>query len=139
MPPHECIHSELLNNHSLQIKELSTKSVYKEKSIMEIKDELKEINGKIDAINENVNRLILQSTKDDDKLELELTALKTQLKNLKKELDDKDEESNKRINRILVIISLVFTAITILLNVLFFLICVFFLLCNYYWLGLFIS
>lgn len=86
---------------------------------MEIKTELKEINGKIDALNSNVNKLILQSTKDDDKLELELTALKTQLKNLKKELDDKDEESNKRINRILVIIGLVFTAITILLNVLF--------------------
>ena len=119
MVEHKCIHDELIQQHSLQIKELSTKSVYKEKSIMEIKDELKEINGKIDAINENVNRLILQSTKDDDKLELELTALKTQLKNLKKELDDKDEESNKRINRILVIIGLVFTAITILLNVLF--------------------
>lgn len=86
---------------------------------MEIKTELKDINGKIDSINDNVNKLILQSTKDDDKLELELTALKTQLKNLKKELDDKDEESNKRINRILVIIGLVFTAITILLNVLF--------------------
>ena len=119
MVEHKCIHEALINNHSLQIKELSTKSVYKEKSIMEIKDELKEINGKIDAINENVNRLILQSTKDDDKLELELTALKTQLKNLKKELDDKDEESNKRINRILVIVGLVFSGVTVGLNILF--------------------
>ena len=119
MVEHKCIHDELIQQHSLQIKELSTKSVYKEKSIMEIKTELKEINGKIDAINENVNRLILQSTKDDDKLELELTALKTQLKNLKKELDNKDEESNKRINRILVIVGLVFSGVTVALNVLF--------------------
>ena len=116
---HGCFQSELIQQHSLQIKELSTKSVYKEKSIMEIKTELKEINGKIDSINNNVNKLILQSTKDDDKLELELTALKTQLKNLKKELDDKDEESNKRINRILVIVGLVFSGVTIGLNILF--------------------
>lgn len=119
MVEHKCIHDELIRNHDLQIKELSTKSVYKEQSIMEIKDELKDINGKIDAINDNVNKLILQSTKDDDKLELELTALKTQLKNLKKELDNKDEESNKRINRILVIVGLVFSGVTIGLNILF--------------------
>lgn len=119
MEAHKCIQDELIQQHSLQIKELSTKSIYKEKSIMEIKTELKEINGKIDSINENVNKLILQSTKDDDKLELELTALKTQINNLKTELKNKDEESNKRINRILVIIGLVFTAITILLNILF--------------------
>ena len=62
MVEHKCIHDELIRNHDLQIKELSTKSVYKEQSIMEIKDELKDINGKIDAINDNVNKLILQST-----------------------------------------------------------------------------
>lgn len=119
MEEHKCIHEKEIQDYGIQITELKTRSDYKEQSIMEIKDELKEINGKIDAINENVNRLILQSTKDDDKLELKLTALKTQLKNLKKELDDKDEESNKRINRILVVVGLVFTAITIVLNILF--------------------
>jgi len=119
MEEHKCIHEKEIQDYGIQITELKTRSDYKEQSIMEIKDELKEINGKIDAINENVNRLILQSTKDDDKLELELTALKTQLKNLKKELDDKDEESNKRINRILVIVGLVFSGVTIVLNVLF--------------------
>ena len=119
MVEHSCIQEELLREHSLQITELSTRSHYKEQSIMEIKDELKNINTKIDSINDNVNQLILQSTKDDDSLELELTQLKTQINNLQTELDNKEKESDKRINRILVIVGLVFSGVTIGLNILF--------------------
>lgn len=86
---------------------------------MEIKDELKNINTKIDSINDNVNQLILQSTKDDDSLELELTTLKTHLETLETKLENKDAESDKRINRILVIVGLVFSGVTIGLNILF--------------------
>ena len=86
---------------------------------MEIKDELKNINTKIDSINDNVNQLILQSTKDDDSLELELTTLKTHIETLETKLENKDAESDKRINRILVIVGLVFSGVTIALNVLF--------------------
>lgn len=119
MVEHSCIQEELLREHSLQITELSTRSHYKEQSIMEIKDELKNINTKIDSINDNVNQLILQSTKDDDSLELELTTLKTQIETLENKLENKDAESDKRINRILVIVGLVFSGVTIGLNILF--------------------
>ena len=119
MEEHKCIHEKEIQDYGIQITELKTRSDYKEKSIMEIKDELKNINTKIDSINDNVNQLILQSTKDDDSLELELTQLKTQIDNLQTELDNKEKESDKRINRILVVVGLVFTAITIVLNILF--------------------
>ena len=119
MEEHKCIHEKEIQDYGIQITELKTRSDYKEKSIMEIKDELKYIKDNIDAIHNNVNKLILKSNKEDNKLEVELTQLKTQLKNLIKELDDNDEESNKRINRILVVVGLVFTAITIVVNILF--------------------
>ena len=119
MAEHTCIHEELLQNHSLKIKELSTKSEYKEQSIMELKEDLKEINRKIDAINENINKLMLNSKTGDTDLELELQTIKTELKNLKQELHDKDKQNNNRQNRQLTIIGLVFALITIALNILF--------------------
>lgn len=116
---HECIHEELIQDHSLQLAELNTKSKYKEQSIMEIKDELKEMNAKIDAINNNVNELILWSKTGDTDLELRLKTTETELKNLKQELHDKDKQNNNKQNRQLTIIGLLFAAITIALNILF--------------------
>ena len=86
---------------------------------MEIKDELKEMNAKIDAINNNVNELILWSKTGDTNLELRLKTTETELKNLKQELHDKDKQNNNRQNRQLTIIGLLFAAITIALNILF--------------------
>lgn len=119
MEEHKCIHEKEIQDYGIQITELKTRSDYKEKSIMEIKDELKYIKDNIDAINNNVNKLILKSNKEDNKLEVELTQLKTHIDNLQTELDNKEKESDKRINRILVVVGLVFTAITIVLNILF--------------------
>ena len=86
---------------------------------MELKEDLKEINRKIDAINENINKLMLNSKTGDTDLELELQTIKTELKNLKQELHDKDKQNNNRQNRQLTIIGLVFALITIALNILF--------------------
>lgn len=116
---HDCIHEELINNHSLQLTELETKSKYKEQSIMEIKEELKEMNAKIDAINKNVNELILWSKTGDKDLEMRVTNNETELKNIKDMLHDKEIDANNRINRQLVVIGLLFTAITIALNIIF--------------------
>lgn len=116
---HDCIHEELINSHSLQLAELNTKSKYKEQSIMEIKEELKEMNAKIDAINNNVNELILWSKTGDTDLELRLKTTETELKNLKQELQDKDKQNNNRQNRQLTVIGLSFAFITIALNILF--------------------
>ena len=86
---------------------------------MEIKDELKEINAKIDAINKNVNELILWSKTGDTNLELRLKTTETELKNLKQELHDKEQQSTNMTNKQLTIIGLIFAAITIGLNILF--------------------
>ena len=74
-----CIHEELIQNHSLNIKELEGRADYKEKRIDELYTKIEKMEEKIDSINENVNKLILQSTKDDKNLELRLTAIETEL------------------------------------------------------------
>lgn len=76
-PEHECLHSELLQNHSLEIRELETEIKFKREKIDNIQMKIEEMDKKLD-------QLILQSTKDDNELELRLKAIETEL-NLQKE------------------------------------------------------
>ena len=58
---HEYFHEELIQDHSLQLTELETKSKYKEQSIMEIKEDLRQVNLKLDKLIKKVKHQIPNS------------------------------------------------------------------------------
>ena len=89
MNEHECIHSELLQSHSLQLAELETKSRYKEQTIMEIKEDLKEVNKKLD-------KLINKSETSDTKLEKRVELIETKLDLYEKFFPDLKEDEKTR-------------------------------------------
>ena len=107
----ECLHEDKIN----KITELEAKAEYKEKRIHELYDKMDKMETKLDNLNENINTLILQSTKDDKELELRLKAIETELALQKQTTTD----NHNRISSLLAIIGVGLTIITILINVYF--------------------
>ena len=102
---YECLHEDLIQDHSIQIKGLETRADYKDKRIDELYDKIDKMEEKLDVLNSNVNKLILQSNQDDKNLEVRLTKIETDMKNQK-------EESQRRMTWI----GIGFTILTILIN-----------------------
>lgn len=90
-----CLHEELLQHHSLQIQELSTKSEYKEERLDKLEKKMDDMDKKLDNINNTLNEIKMQSTKDDTQLELRLTAIETEQATLKKQISKKEDESDR--------------------------------------------
>lgn len=111
MPGVECLHEDKIN----QITELQARAEYKEKRIDELYDKMDKMETKLDSLNENINTLILQSTKDDKELELRLKAIETELALQKQTTTD----NHNRVSSLLAVVGVGLTIITILINVYF--------------------
>jgi len=107
----ECLHEDKIN----KITELEAKAEYKEKRIEELYDKMDKLETKLDNLSENINTLILQSTKDDKELELRLKAIETELA-LQKQISI---ENHNRVSSLLAVVGVGLTIITILINVYF--------------------
>ena len=110
-PPktHECIHEETIQDHSLFIAKLTEKSKYKEQSIMEIKDELKIINNKIDGMREDITKIIRASEKTDNKLEKRVAAMETKIETYEDFFKTLKEDQDKRTKNMLSTIAIIAT------------------------------
>ena len=87
---YNCLHEELLQSHSLQLKEHETELHYKKEKLDEIKEDNKRMEEKLDDIKECVNEIIIASKRDDSQLkeiiakqDNRITALETTNKTLK--------------------------------------------------------
>ena len=114
-----CCHEELLQDHSIKIKELDTRADYKEQAIMELKDELKEMNAKIDSINNNVNKLILNSETSDTQIEKRVETIETRLDLYGKFFHEMKEDTNKRNNMQLTLYALIVAIAGLIANAVF--------------------
>lgn len=96
---HECLHEEQIMGQSRTIERLDAELGYKKQRLDEIKEDNRRMEEKIDDIKEDLNKLILKSKSDDDKIENRLTALETEQKVMEK-------ENNKKIAVIGVILAI---------------------------------
>ena len=137
MVNHECLHEEQIQGQSREIERLSERSRFKEQRIDEVNDKIDKLTAKFDKLSDDVNKVIIQSKTDDKELELRLKAMETQIalqeqlieqqkedfdnykKAAKEAAEDKEKSNEKRTNVRLVIIGLIFTAITIISNIYF--------------------
>ena len=89
-----CIHEEQIQGQSRKITELVTRANYKDKRIDELYIKIEKMENKLDVLNDNVNKLILQSNQGDTDLELRLKAIETELDLQKKtSLENQDRKS----------------------------------------------
>lgn len=115
MVDYNCIHEEQIQGQSRKIAELETRADYKDKRIDDLYVKIEKMESKIDTLNNNVNQLILQSTKGDTDLELRLKAIETELALQK----HKSLENHNRLTQIVAIVGVGLTITTILINVYF--------------------
>ena len=118
MTDHSCLHEEQIIGQSRAIERLSAELDYKKERLDDLKADNRRMEAKIDEIGKNVNSMMNQSNENDTKLEIRLTAIETEQKNLKKQLDDSKTDSNNRTNRYVAIVAVGLTAVTIIVNVL---------------------
>lgn len=113
---HECLHEEQIYGQSRKLAELEAKNESKKERITEIKSELKDMDKKIDNIDNNVNKLILHSETNDAQLETRLESIETRLDLYESFMKESKEDTNKRTTQQIAIIALLISGIGIILN-----------------------
>lgn len=78
-----CLHEELIQDHSLQLKELQTRVDYKHTRLDEMDKRLERMEDKIDQLAEAVQQLHLESLQDDKDIDKRVTSLETTVNVLK--------------------------------------------------------
>ena len=88
--PHECLYDEQIQGQSRKIAELETKADYKEKIIMDLKSDIKDLKDSMDSLDKTITDFILKSINDDsalrelvNKQDNRITALETTNKTIK--------------------------------------------------------
>jgi len=83
-------HESMIQEQSRKIAELETRANYKEKSIMEIKEDIKDLKNSMESLDKTITDFILKSINDDstlrelvNKQDNRITALETTNKTLK--------------------------------------------------------
>lgn len=112
---HVCIRDEQIQNHSRLLEGLKARADYKDKKLDEFNDKMDKMEIKIDKLADSVNTLVLQSTKDDQDLELRLKAIETELAIQKQT----STTNHNRLSSLLAIVGVGLTIITIGINVIF--------------------
>lgn len=81
--PQTCFHEDIFQEHARKIEALETKSGYKEEMIKELKQDMKELNDKMDKLSDDVNEAIRKSITGDNEIDRRVTSLETTVKVLK--------------------------------------------------------
>lgn len=80
---YNCMHEELIQDHSLKINELTNRADYKDKRIDDLYTKMEKMEEKLDAINENVNTIMMKSVQGDSEIDKRVTSLETTVNVLK--------------------------------------------------------
>lgn len=81
--PQTCFHEDIFQEHARKIEALETKANYKEEMIKELKQDMKDLNDKMDKLSEDVNEAIRNSITGDNEIDRRVTSLETTVKVLK--------------------------------------------------------
>ena len=109
---YNCIHEELLQDHSLKITALEKEVSFKKEKLDDLKRNIERIETKVDDIGDSVNKIILASKNDDDKLDKRLLKIETRLETQESMARDNKDDFNLKLG----IITVVFLALTFYFN-----------------------
>lgn len=123
------MNNETCLQHEEQIQELARKTAeleahasFKEQRIMELIDDNKRIEGKIDNLTDTVNKVMLNSIRDDNDLNQRVLTLETKSDTQDKLLKEYEEKARKqreddraKFNQNIAVIGVVMTAISLII------------------------
>ena len=103
---HNCLHEEQIQGQSRAIERLGAELSYKKERLDEIKEDNKRMETKIDDIKDCMNKLVVKSKTDDDKLDKRLIAIETEQKVIKEQSNKNKSDFNTRLVVITIILGL---------------------------------
>ena len=116
-------HEEQINENAKKIAELEAKNGFKAQRINELIEDNKRIESKIDNLTDTVNKVMLNSIKDDNNLNQRVTTLETTIKTQEdtiKQFEEKQrkqrDEDRQKANLRLAYIGIGLTILTIVLS-----------------------
>lgn len=109
---YDCMHETLLQDHSLKIATLEKELSFKKEKLEELKKDNDRMESKIDDIKDSVNKIILASKNDDDKLDKRLLKIETRLATQEKLQKDSRDDFNLKLG----VVTLLFLALTFYFN-----------------------
>lgn len=109
---YDCMHEEMLQDHSLKITALEKEVTFKKEKLDDLKKDVERIEDKLDDIKQDVSEIILASKKDDDKLDKRLLKIETRLSTQ----EDLAKNNRDDFNLKLGVITLLFLALTFYFN-----------------------
>ncbi|WP_406533378.1 hypothetical protein [Methanobrevibacter sp.] len=80
-----CIHEDQIQGQSRKIERLEARADFKDRRLDELNEKIDKMDGKLDTIADTVNDFILQSSQQDNQLEIRLTKIETDMENQKLE------------------------------------------------------
>ena len=91
----ECIHEEQIQDYSKEIAELEAHAEFKEQRINDLIEDNKRIEAKIDNLTDTVNKVMLNSIRDDNNLNNRVTTLETKTDTQEKIIAQYEEKARK--------------------------------------------
>ena len=105
--PFTCMHEEQIQGISRKIERIDAELGYKREKLDILKEDNRRMEEKIDKLQDCMNKLMLKSTTDDDKIENRLTAIETRLDTQEKIQNKNRDDTNLKIAIIGIILVLV--------------------------------
>lgn len=87
MTNHDCLHEEQIQGQSRKIESLETRADYKEKTITELKADMKDLKKSMESLDKTINNYILKSIKDDNNLKDYIVSLENRVTSLESRQD----------------------------------------------------
>ena len=116
-PNYQCIHEELLQNHSLKITGIEKELNYKKEKLDDLKEQNEKMQDTLEEIRKDINKIMLKSKDGDTELNQRIIKLENENKTLQQEINEIKTTQEKNTDRQYTKIALLISAIAIIVSI----------------------
>ena len=116
-PNYQCIHEELLQNHSLKITGIEKELNYKKEKLDDLKEQKEKMQDTLEEIRKDINKIMLKSKDGDTELNQRIIKLENENKTLQQEINEIKTTQEKNTDRQYTKIALLISAIAIIVSI----------------------
>ena len=116
-PNYQCIHEELLQNHSLKITGIEKELNYKKEKLDDLKEQNEKMQDTLEEIRKDINKIMLKSKDGDTELNQRIIKLENENQTLQQEINEIKTTQEKNTDRQYTKIALLISAIAIIVSI----------------------
>ena len=116
-PNYQCIHEELLQNHSLKITGIEKELNYKKEKLDDLKEQNEKMQDTLEEIRKDINKIMLKSKDGDTELNQRIIKLENENKTLQQEINEIKTTQEKNTDRQYTKIAIIISAIAIIVSI----------------------